>query len=56
MIIFDFSGDIKSDVKSLFISANKQNTYDHSRDVAEMNIKIAEQYGLRKVGLFYGTN
>jgi putative nucleotidyltransferase with HDIG domain len=48
MIIFDFSGDTKSDVKSLLVSKNAQNFYDHSRDVAEMNMKIAEQYGLDK--------
>ena len=48
MIKYDFTGDIKTDIQTLFCSHNKQKTFDHSKAVAEMNIKIAEQYRLDK--------
>ena len=48
MLDFNNTGDIKADVRSLLFSKGKDKTYTHSRDVAEMNIKIAEQYGLDK--------
>jgi len=44
----EFSGDIKTDVKSLFYLYNKQKTFEHVKAVAEVNIKIAEQYNLDK--------
>ena len=48
MIKHNYTGDIKADVKSLLCSNNKVKTYDHVKAVAEMNIKIAEIYGLDK--------
>ena len=48
MIKHDFTGDIKADVKSLLYSYNKLKTFEHVKAVAEMNIKIAGQYGLDK--------
>lgn len=42
----DFSGDVKSDIQSLFHLNNKPKTSDHVKAVAETNIKIAAQYGL----------
>jgi putative nucleotidyltransferase with HDIG domain len=44
----DFIGDIKADVKALLELNNKQKTFEHVKAVAEMNMKIAEQYGLDK--------
>lgn len=43
-----FSGDVKADVKALFNSNNKQKTYNHVKAVADVNVIIAEQYGLDK--------
>ena len=43
-----FSSDLKTAIKSLLLSNNKRKTYDHVKAVAEMNLKIAEQYGLDK--------
>lgn len=43
-----FTGDIKSDVKAMFHANNKQKTFVHVKAVAEMNIKVAEQYILDK--------
>jgi predicted HD superfamily hydrolase involved in NAD metabolism len=48
MIKHKYTGDIKADVQSLLCSNNKAKTYDHVKAVAEMNIKIAGQYGLDK--------
>jgi predicted HD superfamily hydrolase involved in NAD metabolism len=48
MINHIFTGDIKADVETIMRSNNKAKTYDHVKAVAEMNIKIAEQYGLDK--------
>jgi len=49
MINHDYTGDVKADVKSLLDAyAKTKRTFDHAKDVAEMNIKIAEQYGLDK--------
>ncbi|MCL2407048.1 MAG: HD domain-containing protein [Defluviitaleaceae bacterium] len=48
MINLNNTGDIQSDVRSLFYSKNKEKTYTHSKNVAEMNVKIAKQYGLDK--------
>ena len=48
MIKHKYTGDIKADVQSLLCSNNKAKTYEHVKAVAEMNIKIAEQYGLDK--------
>ena len=47
----NFSGDIKADVKALLQLNNNPidyspKTIDHVKNVAEMNIKIAGQYGL----------
>ena len=45
----DFTSDVQTDVKSLLERYGKtKRTFEHARDVAEMNIKIAEQYGLDK--------
>ena len=46
MIVHKFTGDIKADVKSLLYAHYKIKTYEHVKAVAEMNIKIAKQYGL----------
>jgi len=46
MITHQFTGDIKIDVKSVLHAHDKTKTYDHVKAVAEMNKKIAEQYGL----------
>jgi predicted HD superfamily hydrolase involved in NAD metabolism len=46
MVSCNFTGDIKADVKSILYSHNKAKTYDHVRNIAEMNVKIATQYGL----------
>jgi predicted HD superfamily hydrolase involved in NAD metabolism len=48
MIKHDFTGDIIEDVQSLLYSRGKQNTFTHVKAVAEMNVKIAAQYGLDK--------
>jgi len=48
MINHNYTGVIKVDVQSLLCSNNKAKTYDHVKAVAEMNMKIAEQYGLDK--------
>lgn len=48
MIKHKFTGDIITDVQSLLLSHNKQKTFEHSKAVAEMNVKIAEMYGLDK--------
>jgi len=48
MIGHILSGDIKADVQSLLCSNHKQKTYDHVKAVAEMNVKISEQYSLEK--------
>jgi len=40
------TGDIKADVRSLLYSKSKEKAFAHARDVAEMNMKIAEQYRL----------
>ena len=42
------SGDLITDVKALFQSNNKQNTFNHAKAVAEMNMKIADRYELDK--------
>lgn len=42
----ELTGDIKTDVKNLLILNNKRKTYEHVKFVAEMNVKIAELYGL----------
>lgn len=41
-----FTGDIKADVESLLAANNKTKTFDHVKAVADMNAKIANQYGL----------
>ena len=46
MLNHTFTGDIKADVRSLLYTNNKAKTFDHSRQVANMNAKIAKQYGL----------
>ena len=48
MIQHNFTGDIKADVQTLLYSRSKPQTFIHVKAVAEMNIKIAEQYGLDK--------
>jgi len=48
MIKHIFTGDIKSNVQSLLCSHGKQKTFDHVKAVAEMNMGIADQYGLDK--------
>ncbi|MCL2212818.1 MAG: bis(5'-nucleosyl)-tetraphosphatase (symmetrical) YqeK [Oscillospiraceae bacterium] len=48
MITHHFTGNIKSDVKSLLWAHGKDKTYDHVKAVAETSIVIAEQYGLDK--------
>ena len=48
MIKHDFTGDIKTDVQALHYKHDKQKTFEHAKAVAEVNIKIAEQYGLDK--------
>ena len=42
------TGDLKEDVKSLLYLMGKEKTFEHVRAVAEMNMKIAEQYKLSK--------
>jgi len=44
----NYTGDIKADVRAVLCSNNKAKTYEHVKAVAEMNIKIAGQYGLDK--------
>ena len=47
MIQHDFTGDTITDVKSLLcLHGKNKRTFDHAKAVAEMNIKIANQYGL----------
>ena len=46
MIKYNFTGDIKADVQALFYTHNRPKNFEHSKAVAETNIKIAEQYGL----------
>lgn len=48
MLGFNNTGDIKTGVRSLLYSKGKEKTFAHSRDVAEMNIRIAQQYSLDK--------
>jgi putative nucleotidyltransferase with HDIG domain len=48
IIIPAFTGDVKTDVENLLNENGKQKTFDHAKAVAEMNVKIAEQYGLDK--------
>jgi HD superfamily phosphohydrolase YqeK len=44
-----FTGDIKADVESLLnLHGKNKRTLEHAKAVAEMNIKIAEQYNLDK--------
>ena len=40
------TSNLITDIKALLLSNNKQNTFIHVNAVAEMNVKIAEQYGL----------
>ena len=40
------TGDIKADVENFLTANNKAKTFDHVKAAAEMNIKIAGQYGL----------
>lgn len=40
------TGDLKADVENLLTANNKAKTFDHVKAVAEMNVKIAVQYGL----------
>jgi len=42
------SGHLITDVKALLLSNGKQITFNHVKAVAEMNMKIADQYGLDK--------
>lgn len=42
----DFTGNIIRDIQSLLYLNNKFKTYEHSESVANVNVKIAEQYGL----------
>lgn len=42
------SGDLFTDVKALLLYNSKQKTSDHVKAVAEMNMRIAGQYGLDK--------
>jgi len=42
------TGDIKTDIEALLTANNKAKTFDHVKAVAEMNVKIAGQYGLDK--------
>jgi len=44
----DFSGGIKSGVEALLTLNGKQKTFAHVKAVAEMNVRIAAQYGLDK--------
>jgi len=44
----DFTDDVKADVKSLFEHHDKTRTFEHTKAVAEVNIKIAAQYDLDK--------
>ena len=46
IILPDFTGDIKANIQSLFNANNKAKTFEHSKAVADMNMKIAGQYGL----------
>jgi len=46
MLTHNFTGDTKADVKSLLYAKGKEKTYIHVKSVAEMNRKIAAQYGL----------
>ena len=46
MLNHTFTGNIKSDVRSLLYISDKAKTFDHSQQVAKMNAKIAKQYGL----------
>lgn len=48
IVIPTLTGNLKADVKALLQSNNKQKTYNHVKAVAEMNMVIAEQYGLDK--------
>lgn len=43
-----FTGDIKADVEALLCANNKQKIFDHVKAVADMNVNIAEKYGLDK--------
>ena len=43
-----FKGNIKADIESLLTANNKAKTFDHVKAVADMNVKIAGQYGLDK--------
>jgi len=42
------TGDVKADVENLLAANNKTKTFDHVKAVADMNAKIAGQYGLDK--------
>jgi len=42
----EITGDIAADVKKLLTANDKEETYIHSRAVAETNVKIAEMYQL----------
>ena len=44
----DLSGDCKMAIETLLLSNNKRKTFDHVKAVAEVNVKIAEQYVLDK--------
>jgi predicted HD superfamily hydrolase involved in NAD metabolism len=43
-----FTGDVKTDVENLLTANNKTKTFDHVKAVADVNVKIAGQYGLDK--------
>ena len=49
MIKFDFIGNTKADVQSLLYLYGKQKTFEHAKAVAEMSVKIAEQYDLDRI-------
>ena len=40
------TGNIRADIKNMLTANNKTKTFDHVKAVAEMNAKIARQYGL----------
>jgi len=44
----EFTGYIKADIEKLLRANNKQKTILHIKDVADMNVSIAGQYGLDK--------
>jgi HD superfamily phosphohydrolase YqeK len=42
----DFSKEIMAEIRDLLLSNNKPRVYDHVKEVADMNARIAEQYRL----------